>query len=75
MVLKVNPHTIEILEKEATNEKEVNVSDITFEFSEEITDDFETIPNANFHIYCTYIFCILGNNDLHHFFHGFSLSI
>ena len=40
MILKVNPHTIEILEKEVTNEKEVNVSDITFEFSEEITDDF-----------------------------------
>ena len=41
MVLKVNPHTIEIIDNiEEVNEKEINVSDITFEFSEEITDDF-----------------------------------
>ena len=40
MKIKVNPHYIELVEEETTNEKEINVSDFTFEFSQEITDDF-----------------------------------
>ena len=42
MKLKVNPHTIEIIKDndEMVNEKEINVSDLIFEFNEKITNDF-----------------------------------
>lgn len=39
MKLVVNPHTIEI-KKDLINEKEINITECEFEFSDEITDDF-----------------------------------
>ena len=39
MLLKVNPHKIEIV-KEPVNEREINISKCEFEFSDEITSDF-----------------------------------
>ena len=40
MKLIVNPHKIELVQEEAVNEKEINISKCVFEFNEEITDDF-----------------------------------
>ena len=40
MIIKVHPHELELINYETTNEKESHVSDFTFEFDEEITDDF-----------------------------------
>lgn len=40
MIIKVHPHYLELIGNEKTNEKESYVSDFTFEFDEEITDDF-----------------------------------
>ena len=40
MRLIVNPHKIELDKDEAVNEKEINISKCTFEFSEEITSAF-----------------------------------
>jgi len=40
MKLIVNPHKIELIQEEAVNEKEIDVSKCEFEFAEEITDDF-----------------------------------
>lgn len=40
MIIKVHPHELELIENEKTNEKESYVSDFTFEFDDEITDDF-----------------------------------
>lgn len=39
MLLKVNPHKIEIV-KEPVNEKEINITSVEFEFAEEITEDY-----------------------------------
>lgn len=39
MLLKVNPHKIEIV-KEPVNEREINISKCTFEFADEITNDY-----------------------------------
>ena len=39
MKLIVNPHKIDI-EKTPVNEKEINITTIQFEFSEEITEDY-----------------------------------
>lgn len=39
MLLKVNPHKIEIV-KEPVNEREINISKCQFEFAEEITEDY-----------------------------------
>lgn len=39
MLLKVNPHKIEIV-KSPVNEKEINITSVEFEFAEEITDDY-----------------------------------
>lgn len=42
MLIKVTPHIVKIVkeESEPINEKEINVSKCTFEFSEEITNDY-----------------------------------
>ena len=42
MLIKVTPHIVKIIkeESEPINEKEINVSKCTFEFSEEITNDY-----------------------------------
>ena len=40
MILKVNPHKIEILDEEPVNEKEIDISKCEFEFSDEITEDY-----------------------------------
>ena len=41
MILKVNPHNIEIIkDDELVNENEINISDIIFQFSEEITPEY-----------------------------------
>ena len=40
MKLIVNPHKIELIQEEAVNEKEIDVSQCEFEFADEITDDF-----------------------------------
>ena len=42
MLIKVTPHQVKIVreETEPINEKEVNISKCTFEFSDEITDDY-----------------------------------
>lgn len=40
MKLIVNPHKIELIQEEAVNEKEINVSECEFIFNDEITDDF-----------------------------------
>lgn len=40
MIIKVHPHELELIENEKTNEKESYVSDFTFEFDDEITNDF-----------------------------------
>ena len=40
MRLIVNPHKIVLDKEEAVNEKEINISKCTFEFSEEITEDY-----------------------------------
>ena len=40
MKLLVNPHKIEIEQEEAVNEKEINISKCTFEFADEITNDY-----------------------------------
>ena len=40
MKLIVNPHKIVLDKEEAVNEKEINISKCTFEFSEEITEDY-----------------------------------
>ena len=40
MRLIVNPHKIKIIKDEQVNEKELNVSECNFDFSEEITEDF-----------------------------------
>ena len=40
MKLIVNPHKIQLVQEEAVNEKEINVSVCEFEFAEEITDDY-----------------------------------
>lgn len=39
MLLKVNPHKIEIV-KSPVNEREINISKCTFEFADEITNDY-----------------------------------
>lgn len=39
MIVRVKPHKIEI-EKEIINEREINITKCTFEFSEEITEDY-----------------------------------
>lgn len=39
MLLKVNPHKIEIV-KSPVNEKEINITSVEFEFAEEITEDY-----------------------------------
>jgi hypothetical protein len=39
MILKVNPHKIEIV-KSPVNEREINISKCTFEFADEITNDY-----------------------------------
>jgi hypothetical protein len=39
MILKVNPHKIEIV-KSPVNEREINISKCTFEFANEITNDY-----------------------------------
>ena len=40
MKLIVNPHKIILDKEETVNEKEINISKCTFEFADEITDDF-----------------------------------
>ena len=40
MKLIVNPHKIQLVQEEAVNEKEINVSECEFEFADEITDDY-----------------------------------
>ena len=39
MKLIVNPHTIEI-DKTPVNEKEINITEVEFEFAEELEDDY-----------------------------------
>ena len=36
----VNPHKIELIQEEAVNEKEIDISKCEFEFDDEITDDY-----------------------------------
>ena len=46
MRLIVNPHKIELIQEQAVNEKEINISYCEFEFADEITEDFvETLSN------------------------------
>lgn len=40
MKLIVNPHKIELIQEEAVNEKEIDISKCEFEFDEEITEDY-----------------------------------
>ena len=40
MKLIVNPHKIELIQEEAVNEKEIDISKCEFEFDEEITNDY-----------------------------------
>ena len=40
MRLIVNPHKIQLVQEEAVNEKEIDISRCQFEFDEEITDEF-----------------------------------
>ena len=40
MIIKVNPHKIELIKEELVNEREIDISRCHFEFSDEITDDY-----------------------------------
>ncbi len=40
MIIKVHPHYLELVDDEKTNERESHVSDFSFEFDDEITDEF-----------------------------------
>ena len=40
MIIKVHPHYLELVDDEKTNERESHVSDFSFEFDDEITNEF-----------------------------------
>lgn len=60
MLLKVNPHKIEIV-KEPVNEREINISKCTFEFADEITNDY--VKEAYFTFGGTTYKQIIVNNE------------
>ena len=60
MILKVNPHKIEI-DKSPVNEREINISKCTFEFADEITNDY--VKEAYFTFGGTTYKQIIVNNE------------
>lgn len=60
MIIKVNPHRCEIV-KEPVNEKEINITKCSFEFDEEITQDY--VKEAYFTLDGTTYKQIIVNNE------------
>jgi len=61
MKLIVNPHKIELIKEEAINEKEINISKCTFEFSEEYSDNL--VKEAYFTLNGNSYKQIISNNE------------
>lgn len=70
MRLTVNPHNIEI-DKTPINEKEINVTKIQFEFSDEITEDYTkevyfTLQNTSYKVLLNNNECYIPSEVLEH---------